>query len=131
MRILLDTHIALWAVVNDARLPAMARALLNDPDNSIFVSAATVWEIAIKFAVSRGRADAVPMSGGDALNDFLAARFEMLPILPSHAAAVDSLPLIHRDPFDRILLAQALAEPLKLLTSDQRMAEYGDTVILV
>jgi PIN domain nuclease of toxin-antitoxin system len=131
MRILLDTHIALWAIVEDRRLPRDARTLINDRENFISVSAATVWEIAIKHAVSRGKANAVPMSGRDALKDFTAAGYELLSVSPAHAAAVDSLPMIHRDPFDRILIAQAILEPLRLLTSDRRIAEYSDTVVLV
>jgi PIN domain nuclease of toxin-antitoxin system len=131
VRILLDTHIALWAIVEDRRLPRHARTLIGDRENSIIVSAATIWEIAIKHAAARGKADAVPMSGSDALEDFLAAGYEMLSVSPAHAAAVDSLPMIHRDPFDRILIAQAISEPARLLTADRRMAGYSDTVILV
>jgi PIN domain nuclease of toxin-antitoxin system len=131
VRILLDTHIALWAIVGDPRLPRLARTLIQDGKNSIVVSAASVWEIAIKHAVSRGGPMVMPMSGSEALNEFLAAGYEALAISPAHAAALDSLPSRHRDPFDRILVAQAIAEPLRLLTADARLAEYSDTVILV
>lgn len=73
----------------------------------------------------------VPISGGDALQYFLGAGYEMLAVSPEHAAGVDTLPGRHGDPFDRILVAQAIAEPLRLLTADARLAEYSDTVILV
>ena len=131
MRILLDTHVALWAIIDDRRLPQRARTLISDRNNSIVVSAATICEIAIKQSVARGETDAVPMSGGDALDDFLAAGYEMLSVSVTHAAAVDSWPMIHRDPFDRILIAQAISEPARLLTADRRVAEDSDTVILV
>jgi PIN domain nuclease of toxin-antitoxin system len=131
VRILLDTHVALWAIVDDLRLPQKARKLIDDRANSIVVSAATVWEIAIKHAVSRGKANSMPMSGADALKDFLAAGFETLSVSPTHAAAMDQLPMIHRDPFDRLLVAQALSEPLRLLTHDKQIAQYGDSIILV
>jgi len=131
VRILLDTHIALWAIVDHVRLPRQARILINDRENSIVVSAATVWEIAIKHAIARGKMNAMPMSGRDALKNFLAAGYEMLSVSASHAAAVDTLANIHSDPFDRILIAQAITEPARLLTSDGRLAEYSDTVILV
>jgi len=72
-----------------------------------------------------------PMSGRDALKDFTAAGYELISVLPGHAAAVDSLPVIHRDPFDRILIAQAITEPLRLLTHDKRLPEYRDSIILV
>lgn len=130
MRILLDTHIALWAIVDDRRLSRRARSLIDDRRNSIVVSAATVWEIAIKHAVSRGKRNAMPLSGSEALKHFLAAGYETLSISPAHAAASDLLPTRHGDPFDRILIAQALTEPLRLLTADARVAEYSDTVIL-
>jgi PIN domain nuclease of toxin-antitoxin system len=130
VRILLDTHIALWAIVDDRRLSRRARSLIDDRRNSIVVSAATVWEIAIKHAVSRGKRNAMPLSGSEALKHFLAAGYETLSISPAHAAASDLLPTRHGDPFDRILIAQALTEPLRLLTADARVAEYSDTVIL-
>ena len=131
MRILLDTHVALWAIADDRRLPQRARKLIADGKNSIVVSAATIWEIAIKHALARGKRNAMPLSGAQALKHFLAAGYETLSISPAHAAALDSLSIRHGDPFDRILIAQALAEPLRLLTADARIAEYSDSVILV
>lgn len=131
MRLLLDTHIALWAIVDDPRLSAEARALINDSGNTIVVSAATVWEIAIKHALARGGPNGMPVSGSTALRHFQAAGYEILAISAAHAAAVDKLPAHHYDSFDRLLVAQAISEPLRLLTHDAQMARYSDTIILV
>lgn len=128
MRVLLDTHIALWALVDSPKLPAKARELILSPTNSIVVSAASVWEIAIKHGLGRGD---MPISGQEALAYFQQAGYELLPILPEHAAAVETLPAHHQDPFDRLLVAQALLEPLRLLTHDANIARYSDTVIEV
>ncbi|HEY1935503.1 MAG TPA: type II toxin-antitoxin system VapC family toxin [Acetobacteraceae bacterium] len=131
MRLLLDTHVALWAIADAPRLPARARALIADPDNDIVVSAATIWEIAIKHALARGRPDDMPISGQEALGYFRDAGFELLSIAPAHAAAVETLPRLHADPFDRVLVAQALATPLCLLTHDPQVARYSETIIQV
>jgi PIN domain nuclease of toxin-antitoxin system len=131
MRILLDTHVALWAVVDDARLPPRARSLIEDEENTILVSAASVWEIAIKRALARGGPNDMPVSGTQALEFFQAAGYEMLAITATHASAVDHLPAHHSDPFDRLLVAQAMTEPARLLTHDAQVAKYGDGVILV
>jgi PIN domain nuclease of toxin-antitoxin system len=130
MRVLLDTHIALWAIADDPKLPAGARALIADKDNVIVVSAASVWEIAIKHALARGRPNDMPLSGLKALGYFQIAGYEMLAVTAEHAAAVERLKPHHTDPFDRLLVAQALLEPLRLLTHDKHVAEYSDTVIL-
>jgi PIN domain nuclease of toxin-antitoxin system len=131
VKLLLDTHIALWAIADDDRLSAKARRLIDDPENDIVVSAATVWEIAIKRALARGGPNDMPISGEEALGYFKDAGFELLSISPTHAAAVQALPPLHADPFDRILVAQALTTPLRLLTHDQRIAGYSDLVIAV
>ena len=128
MRLLLDTHIALWALTDDPRLSPRARALINDPANQVIVSAATVWEIAIKHALGR---DDMPISGDEALDWFRRAGYDLLPISPAHAAAIEHLPEHHRDPFDRLLVAQAIAEPLRLLSRDPLVIRYGDAVIAV
>lgn len=128
MRLLLDTHIALWALTDDPRLTQRARELLANPGNSVFVSAVSVWEIAIKH--ERYGREIMPISGEEARDAFQAAGYEPLAISMGHAAAVDGLPPIHRDPFDRLLVAQALTEPLRLVTSDRTVARYSDTVIL-
>jgi PIN domain nuclease of toxin-antitoxin system len=126
--LLLDTHVALWALTNDPRLSRRARALIEDPANDVLVSAASVWEIAIKHALGRGD---MPISGDQALDWFRQAGYALLPIAPDHAAAVEHLPDHHRDPFDRLLVAQAIAEPLRLLTRDPLVLRYGDMAIAV
>ena len=130
MKILLDTQVALWAVVDDPRLPHRARGLIEDEENTILASAASVWEIAIKHALARGGPN-MPVSGTRALELFQAAGYEMLAITATHASAVDHLPAHHSDPFDRLLVAQATTEPVRLLTHDTQVAKYGDGVILV
>jgi PIN domain nuclease of toxin-antitoxin system len=131
VRLLLDTHVALWAIADDDRLSAKARRLIDDAENDIVVSAATVWEISIKHALARDGPNDMPISGEEALGYFKDAGFELLSISPTHAAAVEALPPLHADPFDRILIAQALTTPLRLLTHDQRIAGYSDLVIAV
>ncbi|MFL5283121.1 MAG: type II toxin-antitoxin system VapC family toxin [Rhodopila sp.] len=131
MKLLLDTHVALWAIADDDRLSAKARRLIDDPENEVVVSAATVWEISIKHALARGGPNDMPISGEEALGYFRDAGFELLSISPVHAASVEGLPPLHADPFDRILVAQALTTPLRLLTHDQRIVGYSDLVIAV
>lgn len=125
MRLLLDTHIALWAVVDDPRLTAKARALIADPANEIVVSAATIWEIAIKHSLRR---EQMPVSGERAAEIFTRAGYRLLAITPQHAAGVERLPAIHQDPFDRLLVAQAMTEPLRLVSHDVTVARYGPFV---
>ncbi|MBS0273654.1 MAG: type II toxin-antitoxin system VapC family toxin [Proteobacteria bacterium] len=129
MRLLLDTHIALWAITDDPKLPAKARALIADTENTVAVSAASVWEIAIKHSL--GRANAMPISGTQALKYFHDAGYDLLAVTAAHAAAVERLKLRHADPFDRMLVAQALSEPLTLLTHDKQVADYNAAIILV
>lgn len=128
MKLLLDTHIALWAVSDDLRLPTKARELIAAPRNLIWVSAVSIWEISIKHGLGRGD---MPVSGVEALEYFRQSGYRMLPVSPEHAAAVGTLPAHHQDPFDRLLVAQSLAEPLRLLTHDTAVARYSDTVILI
>lgn len=128
MRLLLDTPIALWALVNSPKLSIKARRLILEPGNSVVVSAACVWEVAIKHALGRGD---MPISGQEALVYFRQAGYGLLAVSPEHTAAVETLPPHHQDPFDRLLVAQALLEPLRLLTHDATLARYSDTVILV
>ena len=131
MRILLDTHVALWAIADDPRLQSDARSLISDAENTILVSAASIWEIAIKHALARGGPNDMPISGRVALKHFASAGYETLAITAAHAAAVETLEPRHGDPFDRLLVAQALSEPLRLLTHDRQVAEYSDTIVLV
>lgn len=128
MRILLDTHIALWAVTDAPRLPVAARGMITDPQNEVWVSAASIWEISIKHAIGRG---GMPISGSEAVHWFALSGYRDLAISTAHAAAVDCLPPIHGDPFDRILVAQAQTEPLRLVTHDEVIAGYSDVVMVV
>ncbi|MSQ83672.1 MAG: type II toxin-antitoxin system VapC family toxin [Myxococcales bacterium] len=128
MKLLLDTHIALWAISDSPELSQAARRLITEPTNSIWVSAATVWEIAIKHAK---RPTDMPISGQQARTYFAAAGYLLLPISAEHAAAIDALPQIHRDPFDRVLVAQTGCESMHLLTHDGELAGYGDAVLVV
>lgn len=123
-RLLLDTQVALWALAGHRRLPGAARRLINAHD--VFVSAASIWEIAIKASIGKLKAD--PAVVRDALEP---SGFEELPITGEHAARVASLPAHHRDPFDRLLVAQSLVEGLVLLTCDSQLAPYGGPVRLV
>jgi PIN domain nuclease of toxin-antitoxin system len=128
VNVLLDTHIALWAIVDDVRLSAKAREWLLAPEATLWVSAASVWEIAIKHSLGRER---MPISGQMALHCFEQSGYRMLAIRPEHAVAVERLPLIHTDPFDRLLVAQAVHEPMHLLTHDSKLVGYGPAVVLV
>lgn len=128
MRVLLDTHVALWAIADDARLKPSARALIEAPTNVVVVSSVSVWEIAIKHALGRGD---MPVSAAEALGYFSAAGYVLLDITAEHAAAVETLAPIHADPFDRLLVAQALTEPLRLLTHDSTVARYSDSIMFV
>jgi PIN domain nuclease of toxin-antitoxin system len=128
MRLLLDTHIALWAITDSPALSAEARRYILAPNNEVFVSAASIWEISIKHGLGRGN---MPVSGNEAAEFFAQAGYMALDINADHAAYVEKLPALHADPFDRMLVAQALYEPMHLLTHDKTIAAYSDTVILV
>jgi PIN domain nuclease of toxin-antitoxin system len=131
MRLLLDTHIALWAVAGDPRLPARAAELIAEPANEVFISVASLWEIAIKHALRQGKATDMPISAQEALGYFHSAGYSAVDISPLHAVAVEELPMLHADPFDRMLVAQALTVPLRLLTRDATVAAYSDSIIVV
>ena len=126
MNLLLDTHIALWAIADSPKLPKKARELIESPKSTVWISAATVWEIAIKHSLGRGD---MPVSSQNALRYFRESGYRLLPIEPEHATAVENLPAHHADPFDRILVAQALVEPMRLITHDPMVARYSDTII--
>lgn len=121
MRLLLDTHVLLWALMTPERLSAPARDALEDPEHAIFFSAASIWEIAIKRALDRPGFSVEPE---EARTASLGLGFEELPVTGRHAVAVRHLPLLHRDPFDRLLVAQAKTEPLILMTNDPQVADY-------
>jgi PIN domain nuclease of toxin-antitoxin system len=131
VRLLLDTHVVLWAITEPERLSAKAEKLIGDERNRLHVSAATIWEVAIKHAVGRGRHNDIPLSGTELLMEAEAAGIETLAVTPAHAAAVDRLARHHGDPFDRLLVAQAISEPMTLVTHDKALAAYGDHILLV
>jgi PIN domain nuclease of toxin-antitoxin system len=128
MRLLLDTHIAIWSISDTGLLTPSIMGLLRDPENDVFVSAVSVWEIAIKHPLGR-RVGQLPFGAGEALRNFADVGYLMLPVSPEHAAAVETLPMHHADPFDRLLVAQALIEPMRLVTADPMVARYSDTTI--
>ncbi|MEZ2354903.1 type II toxin-antitoxin system VapC family toxin [Caballeronia sp. RCC_10] len=127
MKILLDTHIALWAAQGATQLPARATELIERPDTTLFVSAAAIWEIAIKYA--KGNLRVHPR---DARSAFHLSGFAELPVSGDHAQEVAGLPLYpdHADPFDRIMVAQALTEAMPLLTADPKLWRYHPTLIM-
>lgn len=122
MRLLLDTHIAVWLTNTPERLSNQLRAAIEDPANQVAVSVVAVWEIAIKRAL--GSSDAPPLSAHQAVNEFAAADFHMLDVTASHAAFVERLPLIHADPFDRMMISQAIIENMQFVTYDRQLARY-------
>jgi PIN domain nuclease of toxin-antitoxin system len=131
MRLLLDTHIALWAAVDSPSLPARARRIICDVDAQIYVSVVSLWEIAIKYARRRGRSNDMPVSAAEMARILSGAQCEILPMTTSHVLALEGLPPLHGDPFDRMLVAQAGVEPLRLVTADSRLGAYGQMVELV
>ncbi|HLY44165.1 MAG TPA: type II toxin-antitoxin system VapC family toxin [Stellaceae bacterium] len=125
MRILLDTNILLWAVGRSERLDGETMEALSDAANDVLFSAASIWEIGIKFALRRTDFAIAP---DDILQGALAIGFAELPVSAATAATVAVLPPIHRDPFDRLLIAQAIAAPAVLYTADARLTAYSELV---
>ena len=128
MNLLLDTHVALWAITDSPKLPPKARDLIASPKTNVWISAASIWEIAIKHSLGRGD---MPISAQDARRYFSESGYRLLAIEAEHAVAVEDLPTHHGDPFDRILVAQALMEPMRLMTHDAMVALYSDTIIKI
>lgn len=128
MKLLLDTHILLWAANQPERLSAKAIALLEDTEHELLFSAASIWEIAIKNSLGRVdfKVDARVLRRGLLDNDYAE-----LAIVSAHAVFVESLPPIHKDPFDKILVAQATVEGITLITSDSLVARYPGPIQLV
>jgi PIN domain nuclease of toxin-antitoxin system len=121
VRVLLDTHLLLWALAAPSKLPTEARKRIDAAE--VFVSAASIWEISIKSALGKLVADPT-----EVLTAIAPAGFGMLAISGEHAARVRALPPLHRDPFDRMLIAQASVEPMILLTNDDALSAYGTIV---
>src|SRR3989339_50390 len=125
MKLLLDTHLLLWAAGSPGQLPATARILMEDLQNDLLFSAASLWEIVIKRSLGRSdfQVDARVLRRG-----LLDNGYQELAITSEHAVFIDSLPLLHKDPFDRILVAQATVEGITLLTADILVAQYPGPV---
>lgn len=122
MRLLLDTHAFLWFVLDEPQLSATARVLIADPSNEIDVSPATYWEIAIKIRLDKYK---LPDSFQEFMEQQIAInRFNILPIEPRHVAPLTTLPLHHKDPFDRLLVAQAMVEQIPLVSNDSVLDAY-------
>ena len=131
MKLLLDTHIALWSLTDDPRLSSAARALILDPENEIYVSAVTLWEIAIKHGLGRSGPNAMPIGGDEAMELFLASGYDLIPITPEQTVLVEQLPPIHADPFDRLLVVQGVSGALRLVTHDAVVASYTPHILRV
>jgi len=125
LKLLLDTHLLLWAAGEPEQLPIAALALLNDPQNELLFSAASLWEVAIKRGLGRANFRIDPRLLRRGLLD---NGYSELPITSEHAVAIDGLPPIHKDPFDRILVAQSIVEGITLLTADPLVAQYAGPI---
>lgn len=125
MRLLLDTHVLLWALMEPEKLSRDARDAIEDPGNDVLFSAASIWEIAIKAAL--GRVD-FQVDAAEIAHAATESGFTELPIWSAAAAGVAELPMHHRDPFDRLLVAQAISEPASLYTVDPQLEPYTDLV---
>jgi PIN domain nuclease of toxin-antitoxin system len=121
MKLLLDTHLLLWAAQGIEHLPLDAQKLMSEPENELFFSVASLWEIVIKCGLGREDFKVDPRVLRRSLLD---NGYYELPILSEHAVAIGTLPPIHKDPFDRLLIAQAIVEGITLLTADIRVAKY-------
>ena len=128
MNLLIDTHLLVWAGYKSGKLSKSAKDLMNDADNQLFFSAISIWEVAIKAALGHEDFDVDPAIFRRQLAD---NGYKEMAFLGSHALMVSSLPPLHRDPFDRALIAQARAEGMILLTADKRVAEYSTGIQLV
>lgn len=126
MRLLLDTHVLIWCLSGDRQLPPATAELIRNPATDVYFSAVSIWEVAIKSALGKMRADANAI-----LKNLADEGFKELPVMARHAVATMTLPMHHRDPFDRLLVAQSRMESLRLLTDDRIMALYGEPVVLV
>lgn len=125
MKLLLDTHLLIWAADNIERVPPNARALMADEENELLFSAVSIWEVAIKRGLNRPDFQLDPRKLRRGLID---NGYIELSMLGEHAVAIDGLPSIHKDPFDRMLIAQAMVEGITLITNDEIMAQYPGVV---
>lgn len=120
MRLLLDTHVLIWWLEGNDRLGTSARTLIADSGNQIIISLATPWEIAIKHRLGK-----LPHSGAQVMKAALAQGIEQVSLAPAHLVALEAMPLHHRDPFDRLIVAQAAIERAVIITNDSAIADYG------
>jgi PIN domain nuclease of toxin-antitoxin system len=128
VKLLLDTHLLLWAAGSPDKLSASVRAMLENPETELVFSAASLWEISIKRSLGRNDFEVDPRVLRRGLRD---NGYSELPITSEHAVAIDGLPPIHKDPFDRLLVAQAMVEGILLITSDTVVAGYPGPIELV
>jgi PIN domain nuclease of toxin-antitoxin system len=127
MRLLLDTHVALWSVIETSRIPQRVQRMIADPGNEVFISTVSVWELGLKFGIGRSRR---PMPSRETLvQNFEIMGYTSLDVSMRHAVAFENLAVAHADPFDRMILTQALTDQLRLVTVDSNLAKYTDTVI--
>lgn len=131
MRLLLDTHILLWRLLNSERLSKAAIGIMDNEADELLASTASVWEVAIKSSLSRKAPGRIPISGEQFMAALDDVGIEVLPIKPDHAIATEGLPRLHGDPFDRLLIATAQVEELTLLTGDTALAAYGPAVRVI
>lgn len=125
MHILLDTHLFIWWLADDKQLSKKARSLILAADD-VYISSATIWEAAIKISLKKLDADIATLI--EKIND---EGFKELTVTAKHAAQITKLPLFHRDPFDRILIAQAISEPLRFITADKILQRYSELIEIV
>ena len=124
MKLLLDTHILLWWLEDNKKLSKKCRSLIETPDNLVFVSAASVWEVGVKKALGKIECP------DNLVEEITASGFEELPLKFLHADKVEQLPLLHKDPFDRMLIAQAITESMVLVSNDQQIVKYDQVKVI-
>lgn len=120
MRLMLDTHVLLWWLQDSPRLGEKARALIADPDHELMVSLASPWEISVKHSIGK-----MQESGADVMAALGGQGIAMLDLKPAHLRVLEAMPLVHRDPFDHLIIAQALAERCVIMTDDAQFDAYG------
>lgn len=125
MRLLLDTNVLLWIITDADRIDSIRELILSD-ETEIFVSVVSCWEIAIKTTLGKLEFDVA-----DVRSAVTASGFSELPIFGSHTEAVSDLPLLHRDPFDRMIVAQAISEPMQLVTGDRQLSAYPASITII
>lgn len=126
MQLLLDTNVLLWAMANDKRLPRDTAKMILEPQNRVIVSSVSFWEISVKKTLGK-----ISISLADLKQHIHDCQFDLLPVTAEHCIGLAELPLLHRDPFDRMLVSQSRLEPAILVTGDSLLAAYGEFVMVV